>query len=238
MNTSRLRQNISAQIPESYNPWLHLAGTAGVALVCMIVGAMMVRNPTPMELLTVPVLFLLANVAEWRAHKTLLHKRIWPFYALYDQHTPMHHVMFDYHHMQIHSTRELKLVLMPSVGVATVVLATAPFAYIFGHYFSRNSGWLLLVASGIYVVTYELTHLSYHLPPDSRIGRQRIVRVLREHHRRHHHPRLMQKWNFNVSFPLFDWIRGTIVPPELLARTLAEDRELQRRPEADPARAQ
>jgi hypothetical protein len=34
---------------------------------------------------------------------------------------------------------------------------------------------------------------------------------------------LMQRWNFNVTVPLWDWIHGTTVPREVLDRTLAED---------------
>ena len=34
--------------------------------------------------------------------------------------------------------------------------------------------------------------------------------MLRRHHALHHDPKLMQKWNFNVSLPLWDLVRGTI----------------------------
>jgi sterol desaturase/sphingolipid hydroxylase (fatty acid hydroxylase superfamily) len=37
------------------------------------------------------------------------------------------------------------------------------------------------------------------------------VRILRRHHAIHHDPRLMQRYNFNVTVPLWDWVRGTIV---------------------------
>ncbi|MBK7399278.1 MAG: hypothetical protein IPJ34_24170 [Myxococcales bacterium] len=48
------------------------------------------------------------------------------------------------------------------------------------------------------------------------------MRFLREHHRRHHHPRLMQRWNFNVTIPLFDWLHRSVVSEKVLAETLAE----------------
>jgi sterol desaturase/sphingolipid hydroxylase (fatty acid hydroxylase superfamily) len=182
---------------------------------------MKVRHPSLLELMTVPALFLLANGAEWRAHKSLLHRRTFPFQTLYDQHTPRHHALFQYDTMEIHSKRELYLVLIPSMGVLTIVIATVPFSFLFARLFSPNSGWLLLVASAIYVVTYELTHLSYHWPSDTRIGRMKLVRIMREHHRRHHHPKLMH-WNYNVSFPLFDWIKGSIAPQELVDQVLRE----------------
>jgi sterol desaturase/sphingolipid hydroxylase (fatty acid hydroxylase superfamily) len=36
------------------------------------------------------------------------------------------------------------------------------------------------------------------------------VRALRRHHAVHHDPELMQRWNFNVTVPLWDLVRGTI----------------------------
>ncbi len=62
-----------------------------------------------------------------------------------------------------------------------------------------------------YVVSYEWMHLSYHLPPESFVGRLALVRFMRRHHAIHHDPRIMQKWNFNVSVPLWDVVRRTYV---------------------------
>jgi len=58
-------------------------------------------------------------------------------------------------------------------------------------------------------VIYEWLHLSYHLPPESWIGRRALIRILKRHHAIHHEPRLMQRWNFNVTLPLWDRVRGT-----------------------------
>ena len=66
-----------------------------------------------------------------------------------------------------------------------------------------------------YVIAYEVTHLLYHLP-EALVGDSRLVRVLKEHHARHHDPRLMQKWNFNVTVPLADWVLKTIAPKRLV----------------------
>jgi sterol desaturase/sphingolipid hydroxylase (fatty acid hydroxylase superfamily) len=116
--------------------------------------------------------------------------------------------------MAIHDPRELRLVLIPAAGVLGVVLTLAPVAALVGWLLTPNAGWLMLVTAGLYMVTYELTHMSYHLRPDSFIGRMSLIRVLRRHHARHHDPHLMQKWNFNVTVPVFDWILGTIAPHE------------------------
>jgi hypothetical protein len=223
MEDSPARRKLLEEIPARYSPWLHFFSTTGIGLVALVLCALKIKHPTWKEFLTIPVLFFVANAAEWRAHKSLLHRRTWPFYPLYDQHTPKHHALFHYDTMEIRSKRELYLVLIPSFGVLTIVVATVPFAILCGKLISPNTGWLLLVSSAIYVVTYELTHLSYHWPRNSRIGRLRLVCWLREHHSRHHHPRLME-WNYNVSFPLFDWIKGSIASEEQVKNALGDKR--------------
>ena len=35
-------------------------------------------------------------------------------------------------------------------------------------------------------------------------------RLRRSDHAMHHTPELMQRWNFNVTVPLADWLLGTI----------------------------
>ena len=122
--------------------------------------------------------------------------------------------------MAIDAYHELKLVLIPGFGVATITIATAPFAVAAALLWSANAGWLVLTSTALYVVSYELTHLAYHLKEDHPISQLRTVRFLREHHRRHHDPRLMLKWNFNVTVPLADIVLGTrISDAEWIAKT-------------------
>lgn len=218
------RARLHAAIPAGYSPWLHLAGTTGVGLVALAASLWGLSSPRPIELLTIPITFLVSNLFEWRAHKDLLHRRQKFAAVLYDRHTPEHHMVFGYDDMAVRDWRELKLVLMPAFGVAAVVATMVPLSLLLGRLLGANVGWLFLMTSALYVVGYELSHLSYHLPENSFIGRLWLVRVLREQHRRHHHPRLMQKWNFNVTIPIGDWLHRTIVPEHVLEQTLKQDR--------------
>jgi sterol desaturase/sphingolipid hydroxylase (fatty acid hydroxylase superfamily) len=222
MSAARDRLLILAlsQRPRLYHPYLHLLGSAGVGLATLTVAALAIHGLRPVELLVVPALFLISNAVEWFAHKLLLHRRTWPVEVLFDRHTPEHHVIYQYDSMAIRSVDEFRLVLIPAVGVLTVVIGATPIAYAAGHLLTPNCGWLSLATSAVYMTSYELSHLSYHLPESSFIGRLALVRVLREHHRRHHHASLMKRWNFNVTLPLFDWIFRTSVPDEVLEKTL------------------
>jgi hypothetical protein len=206
----RKRAQAVEEIPRWYSPWGHLAATTGIGIVVLGLGIHGIHALRWQELLVVPVLFLIANGFEWRAHRDVLHKRQRFLEEIYDRHTPQHHAIFMTEDMAIRSNKEFRLVLMPALGVLGIVVVLAPLSALIGCVLTKNCGWLMLVTSGLYMVTYELSHLSYHLPEDSFIGRRWLVRVLREHHARHHDPRLMQRWNFNVTIPIFDWLMGTM----------------------------
>jgi hypothetical protein len=211
-----VRQAGLASIPRWYSPWGHLAATTGVGLLTLALSIWQLRATSvilrPTDWLAVPVTFLFANFFEWRVHKHVLHRRRPPLSLVYDRHTPMHHVVFVEDDMALRSAKEFRLVLMPAFGIAGVVLATAPFALAVAHLWSAGAGWLLLVTASLYLVSYEVLHLCYHAPATSFVGRLRVIRALRAHHARHHDPTLMQRWNFNVTVPLFDAIMGTLAP--------------------------
>jgi len=209
-------------IPKNYRPWLHLATTAGSGLIVLGIACGFIEHLTAWELLTIPAVFVLANAAEWRAHKHLLHRRTFPFHILYDRHTPQHHVLYTFDRMAIESYRELKLVLVPAFGVAAIVLAIAPPALLLGWLVSENAAWLVVATGALYVVFYEVAHLSYHLPASHPVSRWSLVRKLREQHRRHHDPRLMQRFNFNVTVPLWDWVRGTLISESQFVKITGE----------------
>ncbi len=211
----RVRARMLGKIPRWYSPLGHLGATVGVSLVVLVVTYLKLDHVRPLEWLVVPAAMLLANLLEYRVHKYMLHRRRFPFQHLYDRHTPEHHAIYQYDDMAIRSTKEFRLVLIPAIGVAGLVVATVPFAALFGAVFGRNAGLLFLTTAACMMVSYEVLHLTYHLPPDSFIGRRRVIRFLREHHARHHDPRLMNKYNFNVTVPFFDWVMGTTYHPDV-----------------------
>jgi hypothetical protein len=75
--------------------------------------------------------------------------------------------------------------------------------------FNANVGWLFAATAVGYFLSYEWLHFAYHQPPDSFIGRLPFVPRLRRHHAAHHDQRLMQRWNFNITFPIADGLLGT-----------------------------
>lgn len=213
----KVRQKALAEIPWWYSPYGHLAATTGIGAAVLIAAAYeLVKLGTLKwtDCLVVPFVFLLANFFEWRVHKHVLHRRRWPMQIIYDKHTPMHHMIYIEDDMALRSKQEFRLVLIPAAGVLGIVITAAPFAIGVGRLWSASAGWLFLVTAGLFMVSYELLHLAYHAPKDSFIGRRKSIAFLRAHHAKHHDPRFMQKWNFNVTIPLFDWIMGTMAPKD------------------------
>jgi len=210
----RVRQQALAEIPWWYSAYGHLASTTGIGLVVLVASSWFLAHAQLRwtDLLVVPAVMLLANFYEWRVHKHVLHRRFWPFEIIYDKHTPMHHMIYVEEDMALRSKQEFRLVLIPAAGVLGIVIAAAPIAIAISKLWSSSAGWLFLLTASLYMVTYEVMHLCYHAPADSFIGRRRIIQVLRAHHAKHHDPRYMQRYNFNVTVPLFDWLMGTMAP--------------------------
>ncbi len=213
---NKVRAKAMADIPWWYNPYAHLAATTGIGIV-VLVGSILKLRTVPIEwtdLLVIPAVILLANFYEWRVHKMVLHRRFWPFGVISDKHTPMHHMIYVEEDMALRNVKEFRLVLIPAAGVLGIVLAASPIAIGLSYLWSAAAGCLFLLTASLFMVSYEILHLCYHAPADSFIGRLRLIKVLRAHHARHHDPRLMQRYNFNVTVPLFDWIMGTMAPPK------------------------
>lgn len=205
-----LRAKLVARIPRWYSPYLHLIVPSLIGLGLITTAILLLQHVRAWELALLPAFFLISNATEWRVHRDVLHKRQWFAPVLYDRHAPEHHMVFITDDMAIRSPREFRLVLVPAYGVVLLFAGTLPIATVLWLVGLPNVGLLFVAQAMLYTVTYEWLHLSYHLPADSRIGKSWLIRVLRRHHATHHNPELMQKWNFNVSLPLWDFLRGTI----------------------------
>jgi sterol desaturase/sphingolipid hydroxylase (fatty acid hydroxylase superfamily) len=204
-----LRKARVAAAPRWYSPWLHLASSFGLAGALSVLASLTARDVTAWELATIPVVYLFCNALEWKAHKGLLHRRVPPLGMFYDRHTPVHHRVFVDHDMALRAPGEFGFILMPWYGSVAVFLVTLPLTIGLDFIAGRNVAALFVATSMAYILSYEVLHLAYHLPEDSLIGRLRVIRFLREHHRTHHRPVLSRGWNFNVTLPIWDVLMGT-----------------------------
>lgn len=204
-----LRESLIRETPSWYNPYVHLAIPSLFGLGIIVTAIVLIHGLSAWELLTIPVTYILANALEWHAHRDLLHHRNPLAPALYDRHAPQHHQVYVTEDMAMRDVQEFRLVLIPAYGIMLLFLVNSPLTLLLWWLGLPNIAALFIATSMAYVVGYEWLHLSYHLPENHPVGRMKIIKILRHHHAVHHDPRLMQKWNLNVTVPLWDWVRRT-----------------------------
>jgi hypothetical protein len=214
LSREALRRKIVEETPSWYSPGGHFLFPSVVGLTIIALCVRSLTHPTIWQLLTLPISFIASNAFEWRAHKYALHRRTRLAAVLYDRHTPVHHRLFVTDEMAVRDPREVRLVLMPAFAIVAVFVLVLPVFALLWTLLSWNTAALFMAASMGYVLLYEWLHLSYHLPTDSFVGGMRLIALLRRHHATHHDPTLMQKWNMNVSIPLWDLVSGSIYRPE------------------------
>ncbi len=206
---SELRAEMLAQIPPWYSPSLHVLGPAVVGIAVAALALSRLSDLRGWQLAFVPLFLLTGNAFEWHAHKGLLHRRLRPLEVLYERHTPQHHALYVAGQFAIQSYREVRFVLLPGYGILAILAAMSPVAIALVWAGQPNLAALWIASVVLYVLAYEWLHLAYHLPESSPIGRLPVIQRLRRHHQLHHAPQLMQRWNFNVTVPLWDFLRGT-----------------------------
>lgn len=202
------RARLTAAIPGWYRWWAHLAGTTIIGLGVAAFAVSWVRAVHWADFFTVVVAFFLANGIEWAFHKDLMHRRVPWLPQAYEGHTSEHHQVFTDQSMEIREYRELKMVMLPFLTLAVAYGTLLLIGVVFG-LFRTNVGAIWVASGATYLIIYEWLHTLYHLPL-----RSRLVEKLREHHQTHHRLSLMNWWNFNVTFPIWDRIMGTYKRPE------------------------
>ena len=201
------------QIPRAYRGELHalfLTAVPGAAIAYVV---SRLAHPRWTDFLVLLPLLLLGSLVVWTVHKFPLHRPMGPLRAIYKIHSLQHHRFFTDQVTEYESPRDFAIVFFPWFTPVTVVLLQMP-AFYFGAKALGASENLALIASlinPIYYLLYELFHFSSHVPASSLLLRVPFLRAMREHHRIHHDPLLMARYNFNVVLPICDWVFGTHV---------------------------
>ncbi|HUL61377.1 MAG TPA: sterol desaturase family protein [Anaeromyxobacteraceae bacterium] len=205
-----LRAELLARLPRRYSPWLQLAVPTLGCLAVAAAALSWIHDLRAWQLALVPLFVAFGNAVEWHAHRGLLHRRTRFVEVMYIRHSVQHHRLYVGDAMAIRTARELRFVLLPSYAVFAVLAVAAPIPVAFALAGQRNLAALWIASAAAYLLAYEWLHLLCHLPEDAPVARLAAVRALRRHHRLHHAPHLMQRWNFNVTLPLWDLVRGTL----------------------------
>ncbi|MCO5172273.1 MAG: sterol desaturase family protein [Planctomycetes bacterium] len=207
------RAELLATIPGWYPGLGHFALLNAAALGVIGACAALLERPAWWHAALVLPFFAFANLFEWWVHRGPLHHPVRGLRRLYDRHTRAHHVAFVEGAMAIRHPRELKLVLFPPWLFPLFLLMNAPLLLLLAWLGGLDVGLVFLASAVGYYLVYEWLHTLHHWPRESWLGRRAVVAWLRRHHEAHHDPRRMIHGNWNVSFPLCDWLLGTTLPP-------------------------
>ncbi|MBB6087938.1 sterol desaturase family protein [Wenzhouxiangella marina] len=211
--TERYRQTFrQAEIPSWYSGQAHFAFILLFSIGGSVWAISQLSVLQPLEWLTIPLTFLYANLVEYAGHRWVMHRKVPGLGLIYKRHSGQHHRFFTDQVMELESWRDCKVVLFPAVLMVFFFGAFAlPVGLVLAWGFSANVAWLFVLVALLYYLNYELLHLAYHLPEDSRLLALPLLRRLRQLHHRHHDPSLMAHHNFNITYPIGDWLFRTRV---------------------------
>lgn len=200
----------ASEIGSAYRGWAHFAFTSVACLAVIAACVAAVESPSPAEWMAVPATLLYANLVEYWGHRVPMHRRVRGLGLLFRRHTGQHHRFFTDRRMAFDDARDFKAVLFPPVMIAFFIGGFAVPMWLLLHWLAgADVAWLAVATGMAYYLNYEWLHFAYHCPDDSAIARLPGVRRLRRGHRRHHDPARMTRCNFNITYPVGDWLFGT-----------------------------
>ena len=198
-------------ISQRYSGPLHLATTVSVSLLIASLSAMMLEEISPLEWLTIPLTFLFANLCEYLSHRGPMHRKTRFLDTIFRRHTLEHHMFFTDEAATYDTTQDFKAILFPPVMLLFFNgCLTLPIGALLYFLISPNVSFLFVMIAILYFLNYELLHFAYHMDPQSWVGRLPFMDRLRSRHIRHHDTSLMTRYNFNVTYPICDFLFGTI----------------------------
>ncbi|MCI0616073.1 sterol desaturase family protein [bacterium] len=218
-NCPESRQQLQHGIPSFYNPYLFFGLTNLLGAVAIYYSTRLLENMRPLEWLTIPAVFIFANFVEYNFHRGPMHNRKRLLDLVFKRHTLTHHEYFPHDQMGFDSGKEAYLVFFPFWVIFLLFGLASPVFFLTWYLTNSNVAGLFLITAIGYFLLYEWMHLLYHLPESNKLGRIPLIRALKRHHQTHHNHALMNDYNFNITFPIWDWVMGTAYRYELREET-------------------
>ena len=198
------------QIPAYYNPILHILFSFTSLLTFTVFPLLLIKNPSIKDFLPVPIFLIGGNFMVYLIHRYPLHRDYRIFKYPYRAHTLLHHRFYIHNAMEPEQWLDYHMVLFPPIVVGSFCVIGAPLiGAIFAYFGGVNLGLVAGSMSAFYFLLYETTHYLYHVRLNHPIFKIKLLRTLRDHHTIHHDPTIMAEKNFNIVFPLFDFIFRT-----------------------------
>lgn len=199
------------EIPRGYRGRRHLAFTFGGGSLALAACLWQLKSVQPPEWLAVPAAFLYANLSEYFGHRFPMHRPYRGLGLVFKRHSGQHHRFFTDQAMAYDTPCDLRALLFPPLLVVFFFgLFGGPVWLLLRWLASANVAWLFLATALAYFLNYEFLHTAYHVPEGHWLGRLPGVQRLKWLHQAHHDTRRMTRINFNISYPLGDWLFGTL----------------------------
>jgi hypothetical protein len=208
---ARYRRKFVEDTPPWYHGMLHLGFmlliTCGTIYYC----AVRLDNPVWWEWTLIPVIALFGNFVEWAAHRYLLHRPVPGFKMVYKRHCTSHHQFFTHHDLGYEGHKEWRALLFPPFAPLAFILLSLPFAFLAAWLISSNAGYIVVITMTAYYLLYEGLHTLSHFDDEKHpyLKYVPLVNTVRRMHYVHHALGYMQTRNFNLTFPICDYIFGT-----------------------------
>ena len=197
--------------PRFYHGYAHAAFTVFSSVGIIVYALLQTSGILWWEWLCLPLTFIYTNAAEYFAHRGPMHHPRRGLRLVYERHSRQHHRYFTHQHMEMNGPSDYYAVLFPPVLILFFALVyLLPMGVVLSILVSPNVAWLYLAMTMAYFLNYELFHFIWHLPETHPIFRLPFLGRMRQLHLRHHDPKLMSSYNFNISYPLFDHLMGTL----------------------------
>ncbi len=210
---SHFRDDFRTRISPWYNGWLHVLMIYTIGGAMILYAVRQIAAPVWWEWLTIPAAFLIANIFEWWIHRYVMHRpRKDPLrfgLGIYKRHTLAHHQFFTRQEVSGDDQRDFRITFFPPYALMAFMMISAVPAWVLIELGATSAGWLLLATNVAIYLNYELFHYSCHVKNDRIVRHIPFVNTIRRHHIGHHNASIMMEKNFNLTYPIADWLFGT-----------------------------
>ncbi|MBF3483514.1 SRPBCC family protein [Burkholderia pseudomallei] len=203
------RARYRASVHPRYNAWLH--GGFVLAYGCAAIAFFLkdVARVSAVQWASVPAAFLLFNWLEFTVHRHVGHVKRRFGAMFYRRHTGDHHSFFANEQIAYREARDWRVILFPAWLIVVFSLGLFALHAVLGRFDANVAGLFASTMLGGYLL-YECVHACEHLPDAHPLAKWPWIRQMRVLHRVHHRDALMRSCNFDVIWPLMDWLHGTL----------------------------
>jgi hypothetical protein len=207
-------ERLKARVPSWYSPLVHVLGNVVLTAAAVSIFASQLGHGETRwwAWLAFPIALMVGNVIEYSIHRYPMHKRTRWLGRFFKGHTLIHHRVFDQHDFDIKAGRDVYFVLTTVHTTVVSIAFMAVFYVALRLLVGADVAGVAFIGFAVYALSVELMHLLLHVPERWFTRwplRSKLLLYLREHHRIHHDPKLMTKYNFNLAFPLTDFFVGS-----------------------------